>query len=64
MCHGDVNENVTSKYNFALKKLRRGLRGECHFKIELCSRLSVLRLFHVDRVVRNGPSVLSFDYHE
>ena len=48
----------------SLKKLRRGLHGTCQFKIEHCSRLSVLRLFHVDRVVRNGPSVLSFNYHE
>jgi len=30
-----------------------------HFKLELCVRLSVLRLFHVDHVLQNRRSAFS-----
>ena len=38
------------------KKLRLELQGKRkrHIKIELCVKLSLLRLFHVDRVVQIG----------
>ena len=41
------------------KKLRRQLQGKRHIKIELCVKLSLLRLFHVDHVVQNRRSALS-----
>ena len=41
------------------KKLRRQLQGKRHIKIELCVKLSLLRLFHVYRVVQNRRSALS-----
>ena len=34
-----------------LKKLRRQLQGKRLIKTELCVKLSLLRLFHVDHVV-------------
>ena len=37
-----------------LKKLRRQLQGKRLIKTELCVKLSLLRLFHVDHVVQNG----------
>ena len=47
------------------KKLWRWLlKRKRHFKIELCCSLSVLRLFHVGHIIRNGYSVLSLDWHE
>ena len=42
-----------------LKKLRRQLQGQRLIKIELCFKLSLLRLFHVDHVVQNRGSALS-----
>ena len=36
------------------KKLRRELQGKRHIKIELCVKLSLLRLFLVDHVVQIG----------
>ena len=42
-----------------LKKLRRQLQGQRLIKIELCVKLSLLRLFHVDHVVQNRRSALS-----
>ena len=33
-------------------------------QIELCGGLSVLRLFHVSQVVRNGRGLLSLDWLE
>ena len=35
------------------KKLRRQLQRNRHIEIELCVKLSLLRLFHVDHVVQN-----------
>ena len=46
------------------KKLRRQLQGKRHIKIELCVKLSLLRLFHVDHVVQNRRSALSLSWHE
>ena len=39
------------------------LRRKHHFRIELCLRLSILRLFHVGYVVQSWRSVLSLDWH-
>ena len=47
-----------------LKKLRRQLQGQRLIKIELCVKLSLLRLFHVDHVVQNRRSALSLAWHE
>ena len=46
------------------KKLRRQLQQKSHIKFELCVRLSLLRLFHVGRVVQNRRSALSLAWHE
>ena len=35
-----------------------------NIKIELCIRLSILRLFHVDHVVQNRLTALSLAWHE
>ena len=53
-------------FNFIreFKKLRRQVQGKLHIKIELCVRLSLLRLFHVDHVVHNRRSALSLAWHE
>ena len=47
-----------------LKKLRRQLQGKRLIKTELCIKLSLLRLFHVDHVVQNRRSALSLACHE
>ena len=47
-----------------LKKLRRQLQGKRLNKIELCLKLSLLRLFHVDHVVQNRRSALSLAWYE
>ena len=44
-----------------LEKLRRQLQGKRLIKIELCVKLSLLRLFHVDQ---NRRSALSLAWHE
>ena len=46
-----------------LKKLQQLLNRKHHFKIELCTRLSVLWLFHVGHV-QNMQSVLSLSWHK
>ena len=46
------------------KKLRRQLQGKRQIKIELCVKLSLLRLFHVDHVVQNRWSPLLLAWHE
>ena len=46
------------------KKLQRQLQGKRHIKIELCVKLRLLRLFHVDHVVHNGRSANSLAWHE
>ena len=48
----------------AFKKLRRQLPRKRHIKIELCVKLSLLRLFHVHRVVENRRIALSLAWHE
>ena len=47
-----------------LKKLRRQLQGKRRLKTELCVKLSLLRLFHVDHVVQNGRSAIPLACHE
>ena len=46
-----------------LKGSLRGYDGSCN-EIELCVKLSLLRLFHVGRVVQNKRSALSLAWHE
>ena len=46
------------------KKLRRQLQRKHHIKIELCVKLSLLRLFHVDRVVLNMRIALLLAWYE
>ena len=46
------------------RKLRRQLQRKRNIKIELCVKLSVLRLFHVKHVAQNRRSVLSLAWHE
>ena len=43
------------------KKLQRQLQGKRHIKIELCVKLSLLRLSHVDHVVHNRRSAFLLD---
>ena len=46
------------------KKLRLLLQQKLHFKIKLCFRLTISRLFHVDHVVENRRGILSLAWHE
>ena len=46
------------------KKLRRQLQRKRHIKIELCVKLSLSRLFHVDHVVQNTRIALSLARYE
>ena len=50
-----AHDTVTREF----KKLRRQLQRKRHIKIEICVKLSPLRLFHVDRVVQNRRIALS-----
>ena len=50
--------------NGEFKKLRRQLQRNCDIKIELCVKLSLLRLFHVDHVVQNRRIALSLAWYE
>ena len=45
------------------KKLRQQLQRKPHIKIELCVKLSLLRLFHVDHVVQNTQIALSLAWY-
>ena len=47
-----------------IRKLRRELQRKRHIKIELCVKLSLLRLFHVDHVVQNRRSAVSLAWYE
>ena len=47
-----------------IKKLQRQLQRKLHTKIQLCVKLSLLRLFHVVPVVQNMRSALSLAWHE
>ena len=44
--------------------LRRQLQRKRHIKIELCVKLSLLRLFYVDHVVQNTRIALSLAWYE
>ena len=46
------------------KKLRRQLQWNRDIKIELCVKLSLLRLFHVGHSVQNWRTALSLAWHE
>ena len=48
-----------SRTNRDFKKLRRLLQLKRRIKIELCARLSVMRLFLVDQIVQTRRSELS-----
>ena len=43
--------------NREFKKLRRQLQRKRHIKIELCVKLSLLRLLYIDQVVQNRRMV-------
>ena len=60
----DLESKGPNCYIREFKKLRRQLQGKRHIKIELCVKLSLLRLFHVDHVVHNRRSALSLAWHE
>ena len=45
-------------------ELRRLLQRKLHIKIELCGRLSVLRLLHDGYVVQSKRSALSLAWYE
>ena len=59
-----VNRVVSNPYIREFKKLRRQLQRKRHFKIELCVKLSLSRLFHVDHVVQNTRIALSLARYE
>ena len=50
--------------NREFKKLRRQLQRKRHNKIELCVKLSLLRLFHVDHIVQSRRTALSLAWYE
>ena len=54
----DAN-GCTKIKNREFKKLRRQLQRKRHIKIELCVKLSLLRLLRVDHVVQNRRTALS-----
>ena len=51
-------------YTREFKKARRQLQRKRRIKIELCVKLSLLRLFHVDHVVQNRRTALSLAWYE
>ena len=57
-------DGTTSHLIREFKKLRRQLQRKRHIKIELCVKLSLLRLFHVDHVVQNTRIALSLAWYE
>ena len=59
-CH--TNRTVGCN-NREFKKLRRQLQRKCHIKIELCVKLSLLQLFHVDHIVQNTRIALSLAWY-
>ena len=46
------------------RKLRHQLQRKHNIKIELCVKLSVLRLFHVEYLAQNRRSVLWLAWHQ
>ena len=66
-CYYDVKRETVDCFPRNIrefKKLRRQLQGKRHIKIELCVKLSLLRLFHVDHFVQNRRSALPLAWHE
>ena len=57
-------EGIQQRLCREFKKLRRQLQRKRHIEIELCVKLSLLQLFHVDHVVQNRRSALSLAWHE
>ena len=57
-------EELRNRFIREFKKLRRQLQRKRHIKIELCVKLSLLRLFRVDHVVQNRRTALSLAWHE
>ena len=55
---------VRTHFSREFKKLRRQLQRKRHIKIELCVKLSLLRLFYVDHVVKNRRTALSLACYE
>ena len=66
MGHKDVTcfPQTSTSTNREFKKPRRQLQGKRHIKIELCVKLSLLRLFHVDHVVQIRRTALSLAWYE
>ena len=65
--HGIVNsmgDRVVHTDNREFKKLRRQLKRKRHIEIEFCVKLSLLRLFHVDHVVKDRRTALSLAWYE
>ena len=60
--HCDLHLKQTNNREF--KKLRRQLKRKRDLKIELCVKLSLLRLFHVGQLVQNRPSALLLAWQE
>ena len=56
--------SILAYYYREFTKLRRQLQCKRHIKIDLCVQSSLLRLFHVGRVVQNRRSALSLAWHE
>ena len=56
--------DLNKQYIREFKKLRRQLKRKRDTKIELCVKLSLLRLFHFGHVLQNRRSTLSLACHE
>ena len=63
-CSTSSSSCSTREFNREIKKLRRQLQRKRQTKIELCVKLSLLRLFHVDHVVQNRQIALSLAWYE
>ena len=50
--------------NREFKKLRRQMQRKRHIEIELCAKLGLLQLLHVDQVVQNRRTALSLAWYE
>ena len=67
---GQISEHIFALnegyclYIREFKKLRRQLQRKRLIKIELCVKLTLLRLFHVDHVVQNTRIALSLAWYE
>ena len=63
-CFGKPRQASDKTYTREFKKLGPQLQRKRHIKIELCVKLSLLRLFHVHHVVRNRRTALSLAWYE